>query len=284
MGTSFHVLIGDVPWEEMQKIGRFPAMIWFASFIWLLELVMFNMLLAIVMDFYTETRGTLGDNAETLWSQSWELYTRWKDVKSGRGMTLSHITACLESDISHTDGETDQKSARVITLKTLMNDVPGLGELQATRILQGAVLLESNKRESIGISEAIQRIGNITNRVSSVIRMVDMCGTLMMQRLTQDVQATQEKDVAEPQSHPRSHLQLEAFAERFNHFESRLDTLETHMATLAKGQQQLLDLQQQQLQRRPLKHRSAPSGVLAEADGPSLCNISQVKKPEFLVR
>merc|ERR1712008_384591 len=188
MGTSFHVLIGDVPWEEMQKIGRFPAMIWFASFIWLLELVMFNMLLAIVMDFYTETRGTLGDNAETLWSQSWELYTRWKDVKSGRGMTLSHITACLESD------------------------VPGLGELQATRILQGAVLLESNKRESIGISEAIQRIGNITNRVSSVIRMVDMCGTLMMQRLTQDVQATQEKDVAEPQSHPRSHLQLEAFA------------------------------------------------------------------------
>ena len=31
---------------------------------------MLNMLLAIVMDIYTEVRGSIGDNAETLWRQA----------------------------------------------------------------------------------------------------------------------------------------------------------------------------------------------------------------------
>ncbi|CAE8725156.1 unnamed protein product, partial [Polarella glacialis] len=93
--SSFHVLIGDFDWKAFKTIGQVPAAIWFWCFIWLLNLVMFNMLLVMIMDVYTETRGSLGSNAETLWSQAYEIYRRWKELKAGRRVSLNYIQSVL---------------------------------------------------------------------------------------------------------------------------------------------------------------------------------------------
>ena len=38
---------------------------------------MLNMLLAVIMDVYTQVRGSIGTSAETLWSQSEEILRRF---------------------------------------------------------------------------------------------------------------------------------------------------------------------------------------------------------------
>lgn len=254
----FHVLLGDVPWDDMQKVGRVAALIWFVTFIWLLELVMFNMLLAIIMDVYAATRSSLGEHAETLWSQSWELYTRWRDVKQGRGMPLEHIIACLVSDVTETGSE--KEANRVFTLKTFMNRVPGIIEPQAIRILEGAAELEASKKECLSMTDAVQHIGHINNRLASIIRMVDFFQTYVVQRLGQDPEQTQQKDVAEQMSQPVPFQQTQqkdvaekmsqplpqSFAEQFNRMESCADRMEGQMVAMAQGQQRLLYLQSQE--------------------------------------
>ena len=72
--------MGDVPWVQMSPTARVPAGFWFLTFVCLLNLVLLNMLLAIGLDVYNETRASLGPQAETLWSQSYEIYRR-----GGRG-------------------------------------------------------------------------------------------------------------------------------------------------------------------------------------------------------
>ena len=60
----------------MSPTARVPAGFWFLTFACLFNLAMLNMLLAIVLDVYNETRASLDPQAETLWSQSYEIYRR----------------------------------------------------------------------------------------------------------------------------------------------------------------------------------------------------------------
>merc|ERR550514_1215019 len=52
--TCFNMVMGDFDWSELSEEHNFTAMMWFWSFMVLVVLVMMNMLLAIVMDVYTE--------------------------------------------------------------------------------------------------------------------------------------------------------------------------------------------------------------------------------------
>merc|ERR1712079_664648 len=68
--TCFRVLLGDFDWERMIHVGRLQATIWFMSFTCLVNLVMLNLLLAIIIDVFTEVKGNIGNDAETLLSQA----------------------------------------------------------------------------------------------------------------------------------------------------------------------------------------------------------------------
>merc|ERR1719408_140708 len=94
--SVFHVLIGDFEWEVMKDVGRLPATVWFWIFMMLVNMVMLNMLLAVIMDVYTEVRGAIGSHAETLWSQTYEIYRRRRDLKAGKRVSLDHVLACLD--------------------------------------------------------------------------------------------------------------------------------------------------------------------------------------------
>jgi len=111
--SVFQMLLGEFDYQEMVQVGRLDTTIWFVSFMLLVVNVMLNMLLAIILDRYTEVKGGLGDQCETLWSQTFELYSRWRRVRTGKEMSLSKILEKLDPDVSEREKEEDQEIQRL---------------------------------------------------------------------------------------------------------------------------------------------------------------------------
>jgi len=163
--ASFHVLLGDFDWEVMQHVDRLLAMVWFWMFMWLINLVMLNMLLAIVMDVYTEVRGKIGSKAETLWSQSYEIYRRRRELKAGKRVGLDYILACIAPKNGPALGIHGQR----VKISEVMAMVPGLGEHQARRILtESLVRQEEALVVSQSMAEAMLGVQRIEKRVDSM--------------------------------------------------------------------------------------------------------------------
>merc|ERR1740117_2288160 len=66
--SCFRAMFGDWDWDKMKEIGFVKAQIWFWLFMMIMVLILLNMLLAIVMDAYTEVKGK-ATNAATLLKQ-----------------------------------------------------------------------------------------------------------------------------------------------------------------------------------------------------------------------
>eukprot|EP00931_Biecheleriopsis_adriatica_P000594 TRINITY_DN10066_c0_g5_i1.p1 TRINITY_DN10066_c0_g5~~TRINITY_DN10066_c0_g5_i1.p1 ORF type:complete len:912 (-),score=171.94 TRINITY_DN10066_c0_g5_i1:116-2806(-) len=163
--TSFHVLLGDYDWDSMTKAGELPARVWFVLFTCVMTLVMLNMLLAIVMDVYSETRGQLRTDAETMWSQVFLIYRRWKELRDGKRTSLKYIDQCLASA-----GETESWNTQ-----KLMAQVPGIAADQASRILL-ASLEKQEAKDSQSLSAAVVDIQEINARIGAA---EDMLGSLL---------------------------------------------------------------------------------------------------------
>jgi len=110
------MLLGDFDYQEMVQVGRLDTTIWFVSFMLLVVNIMLNMLLAIILDRYTEVKGGLGDECETLWSQTFELYSRWRRVRTGKDMSLTKILEMLDPDVSEREQEETQEIQRLSQL------------------------------------------------------------------------------------------------------------------------------------------------------------------------
>merc|ERR1719487_1514337 len=82
LNTCWRILLGDFDWERMNDVGRLEAGIWFWTFTILVLQVMLNMLLAVIMDVYTEVKSSIGE-AETLLSQSIEIFERFRARRRG---------------------------------------------------------------------------------------------------------------------------------------------------------------------------------------------------------
>jgi len=88
--SCFRAMFGDWDWDKMKEIGFFKAQIWFWLFMVVMVLLLLNMLLAIVMDAYTEVKGK-ASNAATLPGQIQEMHRRRKQYKRGERVKLNEI-------------------------------------------------------------------------------------------------------------------------------------------------------------------------------------------------
>lgn len=91
--SCFRTMMGDFNWEEMSEIGRIEAGIWFMSFMVIVVMLMLNMLLAIVMDAYSEQKAT--EDAETLWEEAWQIIQRWNGRRQGKLVPLIDLKKCM---------------------------------------------------------------------------------------------------------------------------------------------------------------------------------------------
>lgn len=94
--TCFRIMMGDFDWEEMRLVGRIEAGFWFGSYIVIIAILMLNMLLAIVMDAYSEQKQAMGD-AETLWEELLQAVHRWKGERSGELRSLKEVSRAVRT-------------------------------------------------------------------------------------------------------------------------------------------------------------------------------------------
>ena len=169
--TVFRIMLGDFDWDEMNDVGRLVAGIWFWTFTWLVVLVMLNMLLAIIMDVYTEVKGSMG-NAETLFSQTREIFSRWRDQRRGRRVSLEYVLHTLDpTDLDSDDGGDGGGGgpAPTLSVEQLMERVPKLRSEQATEFLVSAQKnIEVDARDEVSLSDAMLRIQKIDGRQEQV--------------------------------------------------------------------------------------------------------------------
>jgi hypothetical protein len=162
MTTVFRIMLGDYDWSAMIRIGRQQAAVWFWSFTWVVNLIMLNMLLAIVMDVYTEVKGHIASDAETMWSQVAEIVQRWHEIRAGKQIALQEILDHLERH--HPAGEDAEKER--LNTESFMRLAPGMPEHQATRLL---VCTYENEQECRGCS-----MSETSSRVQLIVKNTQM--------------------------------------------------------------------------------------------------------------
>lgn len=134
--SCFRAMFGDWDWDKMKEIGFVKAQIWFWLFMMIMVLILLNMLLAIVMDAYTEVKGK-ASTAVTLPGQIKEMQRRRTQYKRGERVKLNEIY-----DVFLADANGDEKA--MLKSETLLkpHDVAAKINLplkQATRTLANSL-------------------------------------------------------------------------------------------------------------------------------------------------
>lgn len=143
--TGLFILMGDFDYDEMEMAaGRPLARFWLSMFFIVLVLLMFNMLLAIVFETYSEIRAGLGDTAETVWGQVYDFLDRDFRERKGERRTLNHIEHDLRKKYASKEKPSGQQAEEVEAEETLITVVefqqmcPGMKLPQARVIFQHA--------------------------------------------------------------------------------------------------------------------------------------------------
>eukprot|EP00928_Gymnodinium_smaydae_P079667 TRINITY_DN63535_c0_g1_i1.p1 TRINITY_DN63535_c0_g1~~TRINITY_DN63535_c0_g1_i1.p1 ORF type:complete len:795 (-),score=124.47 TRINITY_DN63535_c0_g1_i1:297-2681(-) len=150
--TTFRVLMGDFDWEEMNAVGRPQAAAWFWSLMILLNLIMLNMLLAIIMDVYSEVKGNIGCDAPTLVSQVVKMINEFREIRAGRMVPTAKVLKIL--DPTDLDDGDDEGEDIVLTADELMKMVPGLSSAQAESILAGGIQFKEDEERGSALSQS----------------------------------------------------------------------------------------------------------------------------------
>eukprot|EP00928_Gymnodinium_smaydae_P049401 TRINITY_DN3314_c0_g1_i1.p1 TRINITY_DN3314_c0_g1~~TRINITY_DN3314_c0_g1_i1.p1 ORF type:complete len:944 (+),score=180.84 TRINITY_DN3314_c0_g1_i1:109-2940(+) len=159
--SVFRALLGDFDYLAFTEIGRPAAAVWFCSFVILLNLVMLNMLLAIVMDQYNTVKESLPEDAETILSQSSEIFRRWRQKKQGLRLSLGYVLEVLETTLG------GAPCGELATVSTLVEMVPGLERPQALRILKNShSILKSD--DSVDINSMMKTLKALDIRVQEL--------------------------------------------------------------------------------------------------------------------
>jgi len=195
--SVFRGLMGDLDYTPLTEVGRAPALIWFGCFMVFVNMVMVNMLLAIIMDVYGSVKGQISDNTEdfpTMFSQTCEIVRRGIQKRQGKRMSLQSILHELEkredecyiaqpiieapsptepvhSGLLHHTHEkpAPPREPKHLAVSTFMRLVPGLAATQAERLLGHA--MESKDAElsqEASVADCLDRLRELDLRIQHV--------------------------------------------------------------------------------------------------------------------
>jgi len=148
--TLFRMLLRDFDYKEMEQDGRAFTFVLFVSFMWLMELVMLSMLIAIIMDCYSTVKAR-SFKAETVWSEVYDLLLRAYQNWRGQRLPLPKIAAKF-----------DDQAEGVLFPKDILERVPGLSEAQAQGLMRESVEEWSIKNSQHPTTDAV---GNLLTEI-----------------------------------------------------------------------------------------------------------------------
>lgn len=164
MHAAFQAIFGVWDWPAMERVTRVQAIIWFWPFIIVMVLILFNMLVAIIMDAYGHVKEAAGE-APTLIAQVQNMIRRHKQNRRKERVTLAHIYESLLALNDHDDAKMLSDES-IIFPGYLLEVVEGIKQEQVDRTMNNAKDdYERTTREPFTIDNVKEHLESINERI-----------------------------------------------------------------------------------------------------------------------
>merc|ERR1712187_748880 len=153
--TCFRMMFGDWDWEPMQQIRRTHSYAWFCIFLLIVVLILFNIVLAIVMESYMAVKNRTA-NAVTLQRQIKEMWRRHRQFRRKERVRLNDIYDFFVEEAREM-GQSEKEmleQKRLITASFLEMNVEGIPPNQAQRTLKNAWEKETKPDEDVKLEDS----------------------------------------------------------------------------------------------------------------------------------
>lgn len=162
IGVCFKMAMeGEYDWDQLSEEHYWTAAFWVWTFMLLLVLLMLNMVLAIVMDVYTEMRKNSGQS-ETVWTTLMHLVMRmyrWRRWISNREI-----------------GEKLQNMGRLLTREELLEEFPGMCDQQLQGLVSScrqqieaestkSMELKDSMKMTMAVKLSIDKVNEVINNI-----------------------------------------------------------------------------------------------------------------------
>jgi hypothetical protein len=183
MHTCFLVLMGDFDLWRMMEINYYFAMLWFWLFEILVFLILFNMLLAVVMDVYFQVKSGQQE-AQPIWEQAAQRYREMRSRKVDKDKvemidgiphkqvdtrpSASKILGVLHSDnhdLMDNDFLTAETLVRLNGISMSVRDATDL-----VRKVSAANKETSGPEEGLSVTDAVRAIGRVDQGVNEIFQ------------------------------------------------------------------------------------------------------------------
>jgi len=166
--STFRLLMGDFEFQKMEVIGRQYAFLFFFSFMWLLNMVMMSMLIAIIMDVYVDVKANAAFS-HTIWSEAWDIAGRaYLNRKKARILLLKIRPAF------------DANSEDLLSISDIMTRVPLISRKQAARLMENAATRFLNDNPSDiqldGVKSFVDEIYNTLGSLPEIVSGIPVKG------------------------------------------------------------------------------------------------------------
>eukprot|EP00927_Polykrikos_kofoidii_P019341 TRINITY_DN19030_c0_g1_i1.p1 TRINITY_DN19030_c0_g1~~TRINITY_DN19030_c0_g1_i1.p1 ORF type:complete len:860 (-),score=125.80 TRINITY_DN19030_c0_g1_i1:263-2842(-) len=165
--TCFLAIFGEWDWDLLGDVGMFKAALWFWIFQLIMVLTLLNMLIAIILEAYSDVADR-ARSTETLLQQTQNIWRRRKEFRTGRRVRLQDIIHSFEKH-GEGDHEAILTDNRRITPEFLVGHVPKMQRKQAERLLcrayeQHVKKLEERQTDQTQRNKVQQMIESMTER------------------------------------------------------------------------------------------------------------------------
>lgn len=202
--STFHCLLGnfvgheELPDDEfpLARSGHLEAALWLWSLCWVINLVMLNMLLAIVLDTYASVVSNMPSDAETITSQGVEIVNRlWNQVKwkyAPLEKVLSVVDPVTLDDGPEKDDDDDVNVQRLI--KDCDDRNLTLPMAQAIDLIEASTVL-ANQAGGQTTSENTRTVKIIEMEIKALLQIIEAANALLSAR--ENPYLHEDEDVAE---------------------------------------------------------------------------------------
>lgn len=257
--SCFVMLMGDFDVGALWNTGRTFAVLWFISFQVVLALIMLNMLLAIIMDTYTDVKSQLSTK-QTMVSHIYTLYRRFRQLRKHERVPLSHVENFLSEHIASislrkslsrhqslqsfaTEANTacSWQKAEIMTVESFQEMVPQLEAKQARRLMLNAVRRWQLDCETpMGMSEAMRAISLMHGQLESFIEKCDE----NFEKLPSKNNSESHEPLSDTMMSRLDNLTLEVtgMKAKQDSMGSQIDTMVTQISSIETSQKHILQL------------------------------------------
>merc|ERR1719321_2629992 len=163
--STFRVLMGDFDVDSMYAVDSMMAQLWFLLFNVIVLLILLNMLLAIVMETYSEVKGEQGSDTPTIVKQAFSTYRQLNDTRGFVGLWPIICEFEDDDDPAHPGDEVTADSLRSAFTN---RDGISMSYAQAMYLVTKAceyVANEFAKGESVSMVDGLQMTAKLKGMV-----------------------------------------------------------------------------------------------------------------------